>query len=184
MAQGLTGLNNGFGFAAGALLCLVLGSSCAADNTKTNTMPSTNSISPNSASAAAESARLAKQMQTLKELALPDEWYSAEGATLAAHFDAAAKAMRAKDPQAPSGPQLMARFENGGKPFIHSVWFFHPLRCPKCNQGGSNGFQTVMSVRLGLYVRITAGEMHAVTAHGDAFPSDKLALLKKILDPP
>lgn len=184
MAKNLSGLGGSLGWLAGVLLCFALSASCTADNQKTNKMPSTNNVSQSPGSAPDDSARLAEKMRGLTELALPDEWYSAAGDTLAARFEAAAKAMRAKDPKGPTGPQLTAQFENGGKPFVHSVWFFHPLRCQKCNKGGSDGYQTVVSVRLGLSVTITAAELHAVTAHRESFAADRLSLLKKILDSP
>jgi len=182
MAQGLIALGNRVGFVIPTIVCVALVSSCRDDKKEINDMPSANDVFPDSAADAEDSLRLARQMQGLTELALPDEWYAAEGDTLAARFDAAARAMRARDAGAPSGRELMAQFENGGKPFMHSVWFFHPLRCQKCNQGGSDGFYTVTSIRLGISLRITAEEFHVVTAHGSAFPAHKLARLKEILD--
>lgn len=183
MAKGLTLLGKRFGFAAGALLCAALSSSCAADKDKTNTMPSANSVPLNSAAASETSARLAKQIQSLKELELPDEWEYAKGDTLADRFEATAKLMRAKDAQAPSGKKLMARFDNRGQPFLHSVWLNKPLHCTLCKTAGAQGWFTVMSVARGLSLSISSAEWHAVTAHGQSFPAEKLAVLKRILAP-
>jgi hypothetical protein len=156
---------------------------CAAQNERTNKMTSTNKNSTGSSSDIALSARLAREAQALDELALPDEWYAAKGTNLFERFDAAAKAMSAKDSKALSGKELMARFQNGGKPFFHSVWLNQPYPCPQCTNGGAEGSFTVVSVPHGLSVTITSAEWHSVTAHSAAFPPDKLASLKKILEP-
>ena len=151
--------------------------SCSSEERQAGTV-TTNNVS---AELAAESQRLARQIQELKEIPLPDEWQSADGSTLRERFESTSKAMRAKGTNAPTASELMARYENGGKPFMHSVWFFHPLHCPKCNQAGSAGYYIVMSIRLGLSVTISAGEMHEVTKHQGAFPVAKLEVLRKIL---
>ena len=184
MEQELTGLAGRWAYLGGLLLCAALTCSCRGGEGGTKPMVATNNSESNAAPAAAESARLAKRIAPLRELALPDEWYSATGASLAARFAAAAKAMQAKDPQAPSGPQLMARFQNDGQPFVHKVWFNQPLFCPICPEATGDGSFAVVSVARGLNCRVTAGEFHAVTAHGGSFPPDKLSLLKRILDSP
>jgi hypothetical protein len=183
MGESVNALGKSLAFAAGVLLCAALSSSCAADNHKTNTMASTNSVSPNSAAASESSARLAKQIQLLKELDLPDQWYDAKGDTLAERFEATAKAMHATEAQALSGKELMARFNNQGQPFFHSVWLNQPIHCPLCKTAGAQGSFTVMSVTRGLSVTISAAEWHAVTAHGQSFPAEKLAVLERMLKP-
>jgi hypothetical protein len=180
MEQGMIVSSTRLPRAAVLLFCLAIVSGCAPGNEKPSMTPSTTNMSPNPAS---ESMALAGRIQSLDELPLPDEWYPAKGATVAERFEAAATAMRAKDPKAPSGRVLMARFENGGKPFKHGIWFNRPLRCAQCTQGGGDGYLTIVSVARGQSVTITAGELHAVVAHGGAFPPEKLALLKLILGP-
>ena len=138
-----------------------------------NTTPST----------AGDSQRLAQQMLALKEIPLPDDWYSVKGATVAERFEATARLMRAKDPNAPTLSELMARYENGGKPFIHSVWLNRPLFCSKCSPNGGDGFFIVTSVARGLSIMVKEAELHAVTAHDEAFPPETLSSLKAVLDP-
>lgn len=145
-------------------------------------MSSTNNIPAGFEGAAKSSARLAQQIQQLKGLELPHEWDSAEGDTLTARFEATAKAMRAKDPTAPSAAELLARFENGGQSFLYPVWLNQPYFCPLCKSGGAQGCFTVMSVTKGLFVTLSAAEWHAVTDHGQPFPPRKLAVLGQILE--
>ena len=184
MEQELIGLARRWTFFGAVLLCAAMTCSCRAGDNGTKPMVATNNSASNAALAAAESARLAKKIATFKELALPDEWYSAAGDTLAARFEVAAKAMQAKDPKAPSGTQLMARFQNNGQPFVHKVWVNQPLFCPLCPETTGDGVFTVVSVARGWTCRITVGELHAVTAHGGSLPPEKNSLLKRILDAP
>jgi hypothetical protein len=137
--------------------------------------------SQDSMSVAADSKTLVQQVLGLKELALPDEWYLVKGRDLAGRFDATSRAMRAKDPQAPSGKELMARYENNGQPFVHAVWFNQPLFCPKCKDAGAEGTWTVVSVARQLVVTLTAGEIHQVQAHDGTLPADKAETLRRIL---
>jgi hypothetical protein len=182
MAKKLIRSGAHLGFLAGGFLgCLII-SIGAADNDQIKTMPSTNPAPANSVSDAADSARLAQQIQGLKELSLPYEWDFTKGDTLAARFAATAQVLQAKEGKPLSGPELMARFENGGQPFFYPVWMNQPYRCPLCNNGGAEGWMTVISVARGLSVKITSAEWHAVTAHAQAFPPEKLALLKGIFN--
>jgi len=156
--------------------------SCVAENPKPIPKPVTTDTSAAAVIDAKESARLAARILALKELPLPDAWNSAKGETLAARFDATSKAMRTTDPKAPSGPELMARFNNGGKPFKHSIWLNRPLFCPICATTGGDGRHTVMSVQRECVTVVSAGELHAVVAHGAVFPPAKLVVLAKILN--
>lgn len=182
MAKKLIRFGERIGFLAGLFLGFAVISSSAADNDKIKIMPSTNNVPSPPAADAEDSTRLAQQIQALKELPLPDEWETAKGDTLGARFEATAKAMRARDSKPLSGPELMARFENGGQPFFHSIWLNQPYHCPLCKNGEAEGWFTVMSVARGLSVKITAAEWHAVTVHAQAFPTEKLARLKGIFN--
>ncbi len=129
-------------------------------------------------------ARLAAQVLALKQLPLPDAWYPAKGATVAERFAATWRAMPAGPDKPASVDALMARYDNGGRPFIHSVWFNRPLRCAHCNEGGADGFTTVVSVRAGVVLTLTARELHEAQAHGIDFPADKRTVLQRLLAAP
>ncbi|WP_395701188.1 hypothetical protein [Aquabacterium sp.] len=129
-------------------------------------------------------ARLAAQVLALKQLPLPDAWYPARGATVAERFAATWRAMPAGPDKPASVDALMARYDNGGRPFIHSVWFNRPLRCAHCNEGGADGFTTVVSVRAGVVLTLTARELHEAQAHGIDFPADKRTVLQRLLAAP
>ena len=153
---------------------------CKMDEKGNNTMVSDKNSPRESMSNADESLLLAKKIQGLKELPLPDEWYSAEGTTFRQRLENASKAMRSADPGAPSAGELMARYENGGLPAVHHVWLNQPLYCEKCNQAGADGFLTVFSIAKGLAVTVSAGQMHEVLNHQGKFPEDVFRSLKRI----
>lgn len=129
------------------------------------------------------SRRLAQQIQALSEIALPDEWYAVQGVAVAERFEAMSRAMQARDPNAPAPEELMARYENDGKPFIHRVWLNRPLICSKCRPDTGDGFFTIVSVARGLSVVVKATELHEVTTHDGAFPPETLLSLTRILEP-
>jgi len=183
MEQGLTVMRVCIVASIIGVLGMSLSFSCKPKERSTNTMTSTMEDSNTTPSTKDDSQRLAQQMLALKEIPLPDDWYSVTGTTVAERFEATARVMRAKDANAPTLSELMAQYENGGKPFIHSVWLNQPLVCSKCSPSGGDGFFTVTSVARGLSIVVKAAELHAVTAHGEAFPPETLSSLKKILDP-
>lgn len=158
-------------------------SSCSSKETNTSSMTAITNNAAGGPKATVESQKLARQIQELKQIPLPDEWYPAKGASLAERFEATAQAMRGQSNQAPATRELIARYENNGQPFAHTVWLNQPLPCRKCTQAGAGGFHAVASVRRGLTVTVSAAEMHEVTNHQGSFPNDKLELLKKILSP-
>lgn len=182
MARRLNGFCGRRGAAIAALLCSGWLADCRAGDNGSNSVSVTNSATSEQ-NAATESSRIATRIGKLDEIALPDEWYMTKGATLAARFDATAKAMPASEGKPVSGRELEARYQNGGRPFIHSIWFNRPLFCPKCTNTSGDGSITMVSVARGLSVIVTQAELHEVTAHGGAFPLEKLSILKKILDP-
>lgn len=141
-------------------------------------------VSASAPQAANPAQRLAAQMLALKELPLPDAWYPAKGATVAERFAATWRAMPAGPDKPASVDALIARYDNGGQPFIHSVWFNRPLPCSLCNEGGADGFTTVVSVRANVVLTLSARELHEAQAHGIAFPADKRAVLERLLAAP
>ena len=164
---------------------LVLGAellfSCKPKERSKDVMSSTTEDSNAILSAPDESWRFAQGVLALKEIPLPDEWYSVEGATVTERLEAASRAMRKVDANAPNVSELMARYDNGGRPFVHSVWFNQPLLCPKCGPAGAQGFYTITSIKKDLAVTIGAKEMHDVMKHQGSFTTKKLEILKRIL---
>jgi hypothetical protein len=161
-------------------LVIVLLASCkfehvGAGNMERNIDNSSPSIS------AEESLEVAKITLSLNELQLPDEWEYTEGTTLRERFEATAKLLKKQNSTAPTGLELMERYDNNGKPFVHSVWFNRQLLCNECQGAGADGYYTVVSVKHGLYVEISAEEMHMVNNHQGVFSPDKYSTLKIIL---
>ena len=126
----------------------------------------------------------AQRIDALRQVELPDAWYPAQGATLTERFQATFRAMPAGPGQPASVAELMARYDNQGQPVVHAVWFNRPLRCAACKAAGADGFRTLISVRLGLSLTVTAEEMHLVLEHGASFPEAKLALLDRLFEAP
>jgi len=182
MAQGLTGARRSMNTLAASVVCLTL-SSLPLMATEAHNGTASQPAPDDKAVAAKESAQMARLVLALDELTLPDEWDTVQGDTLAARFAATARAMRAKNPQSPTGAELMAQFENGGRPFFHPMWLNQPYPCPHCGAGGAEGWLTVVSVARALSVKLTAAEWHNVTTHGQAFPPGKLATLQAIFSP-
>jgi hypothetical protein len=170
---------------AASIIAAVLGAvllfSCKPKERSTNTMSPSEEDQNITSSAVDQSQPLLRQALALKQIALPDQWYSAQGGTVAERFEATARAMQAADPDAASGRELMARYENDGQPFIHSVWLNQPVICKQCGRAGADGFHTVVSVARSQMVTITAGEAHEVTAHQGPLSAAKLEVLKQIL---
>lgn len=127
---------------------------------------------------------LARRVQALPQLPLPDAWYPATGRTVAERFASTWRAMPPGPDKPPTAEALMARYENGGQPFAHSVWFNRPLRCERCNQGGADGFTTVVSLRHDLVLRLSAREMHDSLQHGLPLPEPTRAALDRLFGQP
>ncbi|HXN10570.1 MAG TPA: hypothetical protein VN859_04955 [Steroidobacteraceae bacterium] len=143
----------------------------------------TDDCSAASASATEISKCFGLRIESLTQIALPDQWYFAKGTTLAERFRATFNAMPAGPDKPSSVAELMARFDNHGEPMAHTVWLNQPLSCPQCNDAGADGFYTVLSVRNGVSVMITALEMHMALTHQGRFPDEKLALLHRVFAP-
>ena len=128
-----------------------------------------------------DSVRLLKKIYLLNVLKLPDQWYfakiSASGG-LKEHFAATAALMREKNPAAPDAAKLIARYYNGGKPFMDPVWFNHPIIG---GDGAGAGEITVVSVSAGLTVRVDMEDIHAIEKHDGSFTADQADALKRIL---
>lgn len=116
----------------------------------------------------------------LKEINLPNEWFSAKGDTLIERFQSTYKAMAPGPFKPNSVAGLISRYENQGNPFVHTVWLNKPMRCRHCNDGGADGFYTVVSVRNGLSITVSAEEMHLVLEHGGKFTNEKIAQLNAL----
>ena len=168
-----------------SMIAVVLGAvllfSCKPKERSANTMSPSREDQNSSSSAVDESQRLLQQALALKQISLPDKWYSSQGDTVAERFEATARAMQAQDPDAASGRELMARYENDGQPFIHSVWLNQPLLCNQCGRVGADGFHVVVSVERNQMVTVTAREAHEVTSHQGSLPAAKLEVLRHIL---
>ena len=129
----------------------------------------------------ADSVRLLKNIYLLNVLKLPNRWYFAQisaSGGVQEHFAATAALMRKKDPNAPDAAKLIARYYNGGKPFMDPVWFNHPIIG---GDGAGAGEITVVSVSAGLTARVDMEDIHSIEKHNGSFTVDQADALKRIL---
>ncbi|MHC4417668.1 MAG: hypothetical protein ACYSU6_03665 [Planctomycetota bacterium] len=181
MEQRLTTIQLRVASMSAMVLGAVLLFSCKPRERSTNTMSPPREDQNTTSSAVYQSQRLLQRALALKQITLPDQWYSAQGDTVAERFEATSRAMQAQNPDAARGRELMARYENDDQPFIHSVWLNQPLICKLCGRAGADGFHTVVSVERNQMVTITAKEAHEVTAHQGSLAAAKLEVLRHIL---
>lgn len=131
----------------------------------------------------AESVRLLRKIYALNALKLPDEWYFAKTSAaggLKERFAATSALMRKKDADAPGPERLMARYHNGGSPFMDPVWFNHPIICRRCSSPSGAGEITIVSLSAGLTSRVGLEDIHDIENHDGSFTFDQSDALKRI----
>jgi hypothetical protein len=138
-----------------------------------------------------ESKKLLKQINSLKEISLPDEFFavpkelvsvlnSLKSAPLKDRLVAIGK-YKAKGGQF-SESEFLKAFENGGKPFKSTILFNHPFFCSKCGKGEGEFTCSIMSFDSNLSVSLSGVDFHRVEKHGEDFPVAQLAVLRKIFE--
>jgi hypothetical protein len=138
-----------------------------------------------------ESIKLLKQVNSLKEISLPDEFYAVPKELVSVLNSLKSSPLRdtlvaigkykAKGAQF-SESDFLKPFENGGKPFKSTILFNHPFFCSKCGKGEGEFTCIIMSLGKNLSVSISGVDFHRVEKHKEEFPPTKLDVLKKIFE--
>jgi hypothetical protein len=138
-----------------------------------------------------ESKKFLNQINSLKEVLLPDEYYAVpkELVSILNSLRSAPLKDRLiavglyKSKGAEFSPADFIRpFENGGAPFKSTVFFNHPFFCSKCGKGEGEFTCTIMSLSKNLSVSLSGVDFHRVEKHGEEFPPVKLEVLRKIFE--
>ncbi len=138
-----------------------------------------------------ESQKLLKQVNSLKDVMLPDEFYAVPKNLVSILNSLKSSPLRdtivAIGKYKANGAEFsesafLKPYENGGKPFKSTILFNHPFFCSKCGKGEGEFTCTIMSLDKNLSISFSGVDFHRVEKHNENFPQAKVDILKKILE--